>query len=164
MYCWIAFIDMIDIMWVEGEGEIVSISHHKIATWIVGFIPEPKGLISRSQLFKASHAKESQPGHCFPRCACSFQNENPLPEKCTIFPRKTTHCCTIASHLAVLHLHVLTMHFLPSSHGIAAMSSSDQICTFLIGRSDFDQSITCTFFQAFKVFVRYVAKIFLPKR
>ncbi len=41
-----------------------------------------RGLTGHSQLFKASHANVSQPGHCFPLCACSFQ----------CFPKQRVHC------------------------------------------------------------------------
>ncbi len=38
------------------------------------------------------------------------------------------------------------------SRGVAAMLCSDQICTVLVGRSDFDQSVTYQFVKTFRAF------------
>ena len=54
-------------------------------------------------------------------------------QKSVRFPRaKTAPWYTITSHL---YSFPLTMYLLPSSRGIAAMVSSDQICTVLFGRN-----------------------------
>ncbi len=99
-----------DHFWHYTTGEIGSISRHKITKWIVCFIRELKGLISRSRLFKASHTNMSRPGHCFPRCACSFQSGNPLPEKWPIpLGKPLLHCYKPL----VQFLHPLTIHVLP---------------------------------------------------
>ncbi len=92
--------------WTPRMG---SISHYKITKWIVGFIREPKGLIGRSQLFKASHANESRPGYCFPEWTLSKARIH--CQRSAVSPRKTMHCHTITSNLIVV-LHPL-MHFLP---------------------------------------------------
>ena len=52
-----------------------------------------------SGLFKVSHANVRSWSR-FPGCVCSFQSQNPLPDKCVHdFPRgKNTHFYTITSH------------------------------------------------------------------
>ena len=62
----------------------------------------------------------------------SFQNDNLLPDKCTVFPGKKARIVTpLPTTSAVLH--PLTMHLLPYSRGVATMLSSDQICIIQIG-------------------------------
>ncbi len=89
------------------------------------------------------------------------ESDNPLPEKWTIYPRilaSLPATCTV--------LHPLTILALVTSHGVAALMSSDQICTFLSNRSYFDQLVTCTCFEtfrAFQVFVGYFRNPFPPR-
>ncbi len=92
-----------------------------------------------------------------------LKSYNPLPENVMISPRIVTPVLATSTVL-----HPLTMHinYLESSHDVAAIMSSDQICTVPIGQRYFDQSVTCTCFgtfRAFYVFLRYVQKTF-PSR
>ncbi len=93
-------------------------------------------LISCSRLFKASHAKaKSRPGHLFSWVCLLFPEQESTAREVHCFPKECW---------ALLHHYQPFVHctFSRMSCGVAAMLSLDQICTVLIGRSDFDHSVT----------------------
>ncbi len=85
---------------------------------------------------------------------------------CLLFPKREStardvHRFPVEQKSALLHryqpvrtvLHPLTMHLLPQSRGVATMLFSEEICTVLIGRSDFGQSVYVQmFFRRFGPF------------
>ncbi len=67
----------------NNSKSIGSIPLHKIAKINGRF---HSGDEDCSRLYRVSHANAKRPGHFFPGCVCSFQSNNPLPEKCKISP------------------------------------------------------------------------------
>ena len=90
-----------------------------------------------------SHSNARRPDHFFSWVCLLLESDNPLPENGTISPRITSRLYGFTS---------INNARLPSSRGVAAMLSSDHIYKVLIGRSYFDQSVTCTCFETFRAF------------
>ncbi len=92
-----------DHSWKLKNITIGSILHHKIAKWIVIFNQELTGLISRSWLFKASHANANWPSHCYSWMYLLFLKWESTAREVHpfFFPGKTVHCYTFTSHLYI---------------------------------------------------------------